>query len=341
MLNRSEKLAQDSRIQRQYKTISEILENSVEGVVNDTVYDRESGRTVKKLISDYGVEANAVVYKDARGILHVEVSGENLDTLLEHTEHLTIAVNNALGCTFELPVQTEGKDYSCISFKECPKHDFTVGATAEKRNGEQVSGDSATYFRDKDGNMFVILCDGMGSGEAAHKRAEEIMRLCESFLRIGVSPVSAAEIVAATLEQQDGGAGGVTLDIARIDPYTSVLTSVKYGAAPTYIRHRTADGRYSLSKICAGGPGGELYGIADAVTELQEGDTVLMASDGAENGTHLEKCLVGIMTDDPSDLCEILMRMLPRDAADDRTLIAVSYFTRSERFSKSKRFSKV
>ena len=341
MLDRGEKLAEDARLRRQYNTISEILESSAESFVNDIVYDRESGRAVKKLISGYGVDVNAVVYRDARRIMHVEISGQGLDILMEHTDILTKRVNNVLGCCFELPVQTEGKDCSCITFKECSKNDFSVGASAEKRSGENISGDAATYFRDKEGNMFVVLCDGMGSGETAHKRAEEIMRLCESFLRIGVSPISAAELVTATLEHQDRGAGGVTLDIARIDPYTSILTSVKYGAAPTYIRHRTADGRYSLSKICAGGPGGELYGIADAEVELSEGDTILMASDGAENGNYLEKSLVGVMTDDPSDLCDILMHMLPREASDDRTLIAVNYFAANEKFSKKERYSRV
>ena len=338
MLVRGEKLVRNERMQRQYRTISEILDDSAGGIVNDTVYDRGGGRTVRKLISEYGVDADVAVYKDNRGVFHVEVSGRELNALYEHTEHITRAVNSALGRTFELPIQTEGKNYSCIAFKECPKHDFAVGANAEKRSGEQVSGDSATYFRDNEGNLFVVLCDGMGSGENAHKRAEEIMRLCENFLRIGVSPVNAAEIVAATLEQQDDGAGGVTLDIARIDPYTSVMTSVKYGAAPTYIRHRTADGRYSLSKICAGGAGGELYGIAEAETELQEGDTVLLVSDGAESGSCIEKSLVGIMTDDPSDLSEILMHMLPRDAADDRTIIAVSYLTKSNVQAKKERY---
>ena len=120
------------------------------------------------------------------------------------------------------------------------------------------------------------------------------------------------------------------VDIAKIDPYMSKLQSVKYGAAPTYIRHRTADGRYSLSKICAGGSGGELYAIAEAETDIREGDIILMASDGAESGNVLEKSLMGVMTDDSSDLCDILMHMLPKDCSDDRTLIALNYFRKSD-----------
>ena len=341
MLDRGEKLTEDFRMHRQYRSISDILEDSVDVLVNDTVFDRDSGRAVKKLIAGYGVEANVIVFKDSRGVLHVEISGEELNVLTEHSQHITRGISSALGCVFEAPIQTEGKDYSCITFKESSKFDFTVGATAEKRQGEGISGDSATYFRDNEGNMLVVLCDGMGSGEKAHKHAEEIMHLCESFLRIGVSPRNTAEIIAASLEQKDRGAGGVTMDIMRIDPYTSVLTSVKYGAAPTYVRHRTADGRYSLSKICAGGGGGELYGVAEVEIELQEGDLILMASDGAENGNNIEKNLVGIMTDDPGDLCEILMHMLPRDAADDRTLIAASFYAKSDVYVKRKNLIRV
>ena len=75
-----------------------------------------------------------------------------------------------------------------------------------------------------------------------------------------------------------------------------MLTSVKYGAAPAYIRHRTADGQYSLSRISAGGGGGELYAVAEASARLSDGDMVLIVSDGAECGPALEKAILGVMT---------------------------------------------
>ena len=68
---------------------------------------------------------------------------------------------------------------------------------------------------------------------------------------------------------------------------------------------------------------------------------MLIASDGADWSNRLEKALVGVMTDDPSDLCDILMHMLPRDAADDRTLIAVNFYSKdnSREMRKPKRMA--
>ncbi len=328
MISNGTRYDEDMRVRRQYRTISEILDGSAEEIGEEPQYERGTGMAVKRLIASYGAEGDVLVYRDARGVLRVEICAEDITALSARPEELTEEISEAAGCLLELPVQTVGKEYSCLSFKERARFDCSVGATAEKRNGESVSGDCGTYFKNEDGSMFIILCDGMGSGEMAHEHAKSVMKLCESFLRAGVPPLNSAEIVSSSLEQHDRGAGAATLDITVIDPYSSVLTSVKYGAAPTYIRHRTADGRYSLSKICAGGGGGELYAVAEASTELKDGDMVIMVSDGAETGVSLEKAIVGVMTDDPIDLCDILMRMLPGGAADDRTVIAVNYFAR-------------
>ena len=332
---------EDMRTVRQYHGISDVIDESVEDIINARLYDRQESGAVKKLLYDMGVEGDAVVYRDGRGVLHCEISGRDLTLLRNSPERLRDELEELFDLPLELPEEEDGKNYSLMSLKASAQRDFAIGASAEKRAGEAVSGDCATYFRESDGSLLVILCDGMGSGSEAHSRAREVMALCESFLRVGVAPLNVVEIVAANLEQQDRGAGSVTVDIARIDPYTSMLTSVKYGAAPTLIRHRTADGRYSLSKICAGGGGGELYAVAEAETELSDGDTVLIASDGADWSNRLEKALVGVMTDDPSDLCDILMHMLPRDAADDRTLIAVNFYSKdnSREMRKPKRMA--
>ncbi|MBQ5973655.1 MAG: SpoIIE family protein phosphatase, partial [Oscillospiraceae bacterium] len=324
-LRLTEREEEERRLERQFKSLSDILDLSAEENGAEDREDKLAEARVRRIAAEMGADCEAVVRRDARGALRVELCAADLSVLFRQPDEFRRRAEDALETSFEPPTQTEGRLYASLSLREQARFVCRVGACAERRRGERVSGDCGTYFRADDGVTYVILCDGTGSGERAHGCAETAMRLTENFLRAGVSPASAVEIVAASLERRDGGAVNATLDVTGIDPYSSVLTSVKYGAAPAYIRHRTADGQYSLSRISAGGGGGELYAVAEASARLSDGDMVLIVSDGAECGPALEKAILGVMTDDPRDLCEILMRLLPGEARDDRTVIAVSY----------------
>ena len=60
-----------------------------------------------------------------------------------------------------------------------------AGVAARKKDGETVSGDGGTYFKREDGTLYVLLCDGMGSGLAANRESNLALRLLEQFLQAG------------------------------------------------------------------------------------------------------------------------------------------------------------
>lgn len=61
-----------------------------------------------------------------------------------------------------------------------------AGVAARKKDGETVSGDAGTYFKREDGTLYVLLCDGMGSGPGAGRESSLAVRLLEQFLMAGV-----------------------------------------------------------------------------------------------------------------------------------------------------------
>lgn len=52
--------------------------------------------------------------------------------------------------------------------------------------GEPVSGDTGIWFRREDGMLFLLLCDGMGSGPGAKQESAQAAKLIERFLRAGM-----------------------------------------------------------------------------------------------------------------------------------------------------------
>ena len=113
-----------------------------------------------------------------------------------------------------------------------------AGVAARKKDGETVSGDVGTYFKGPDGSLYVLLCDGMGSGPAANRESALAVRLLEQFLKAGVETEHALVTVSSALALRGEEAGGfTTVDLLQVDLFTGRGAVYKLGAAPTYVRH--------------------------------------------------------------------------------------------------------
>ena len=66
-----------------------------------------------------------------------------------------------------------------VVFREEPGYYVTTGVARSVKQEQDVSGDSFSFFYEEDGEMAMILSDGMGSGETAARESESILRLLE------------------------------------------------------------------------------------------------------------------------------------------------------------------
>lgn len=112
-----------------------------------------------------------------------------------------------------------------------------AGIAARKKDGETVSGDAGTYFKRGDGTLYVLLCDGMGSGPQANRESSLALRLLEQFLQAGVETEHALVTLNSALALRGEEAGGfTTVDLLQVDLFTGDGAVFKLGAAPTYVR---------------------------------------------------------------------------------------------------------
>ena len=157
-----------------------------------------------------------------------------------------------------------------------------AGVAAKKKDGQTVSGDTGAWFKHDDGSLYVLLCDGMGSGSLAEQESALAVRLLEQFLRAGVRPENALRTLNSALAlRNDEAAGGfTTIDLLRVDLFTGEAGVYKYGAAPTYVKKGYSVSRITGTALPAGLTAGE--GVSPDVTRLQleAGDCVLLVTDG-------------------------------------------------------------
>ena len=202
-----------------------------------------------------------------------------------------------------------------------------AGGAAQKKTGETVSGDAGTYFKRSDGQLYVLLCDGMGSGPEANRESSLAVRLLEQFLQAGMDTRHALTTLSSALALRGEETGGfTTVDLLQVDLFTGDGQLFKLGAAPTYVKKGASVQRLTAASLPAGLAGGESGALDQFSLRLAPGDCVLMVSDGVcgtGDDSWLRDKLAAFDGESPKDLARELILQSPREVTDDRTALVI------------------
>lgn len=199
-----------------------------------------------------------------------------------------------------------------------------AGVAAGRRPGQEVSGDAGGWFRDEGGVLWVVLCDGMGSGPEAARDSRFAYRLLEQFLSAGIGPEVALATVSGALGLRWECTGGfTTIDLLQLDLKTGEGAVYKLGAGPTYLRRDGVISRVTSSTL----PAGLQQGAAPDVSRfrLRPGDLAVLVSDGVTDGSEDEwvrQQIRAFQGDSPKDLAGALLQH-DQMVSDDRTAIVL------------------
>ena len=203
-----------------------------------------------------------------------------------------------------------------------------------------MCGDQAAVF-EAGNTACLLLSDGMGSGEAAHREAAMTVRLLRQFLQAGVEPSPALKTLnTALLLRCQEGAGFTTIDLACLDRATGAVILYKYGAAPSYYKKNGRVTRYEGSALPAGlekvsqqpeairftlPPDGWLVLLSDGVTAGDGDEWLLDLLAGWDTGTpeELARRILTMSADHGglSDDCAALVLYRPRNTENGKTQV--------------------
>lgn len=306
---------------QQYDQLSALLHASALELGEELTPHPEGQAKLRRHLARQGLEVRAGVYRDHRGLLRVELEGRDSGCLREE-ENLR-QLTDLLG----KPLRLSGEGVNGLSLVEEEPYKALAGVACRKKDGETVSGDAGTYFKRLDGKVYLLLCDGMGSGLEANRESSLAIRLLEQFLRTGIPADHALRTLASALALRGEETGGfTTVDLLEVDLFTGEAVLYKLGAAPTYVRQGDSIRRLSGTSL----PAGLAEGTEEAADcfrlRLFPGDCVLMISDGicgtGEDGWILER-LSTFSGDSPRTLAAQLITQSPQGATDDRTALVV------------------
>ena len=316
----------DSReaVCRQYAQLSDLLYETARELDADLIPEPELRRSLRRYLAQRGMGGEVFVCRDGRGLLRVRLEGTDCGRLTQERE--LEQLSGLLG----RPLRPEREGEDGVFLVEQEPYKAVAGVASRKKEGETVSGDAGTWFKRFDGRVYLLLCDGMGSGEQASRESTLAIRLLEQFLLTGIPADHALLTLTSALALRGEETGGfTTVDLLEIDLFTGEGSLYKLGAAPTYVRQGDSIRRLAGTALPAGLAGETV----DRFTlRLSPGDWVLMVSDGVcgsgEDGWLMEqlRCFDG---DSPRRLAARLITQSPQGVTDDRTALAVRFEKRA------------
>lgn len=230
-----------------------------------------------------------------------------------------------------------GKQEGILCFVEEGKYMLTTGIKRRERQGEQRCGDNFSITKLDIQKAVLMLSDGMGSGESAFIKSEQIVDLLEQLLAAGFCRELAIELLNSFISFLTDGTMSSTLDLTMIDFYTGTADFIKLGASTTFIkRGRKVECIRSTSL-----PVGVLEQVEFDTCKrlLYHGDIVVMVSDGVLDGIifenkeeYLADLIAGMDTCNAQTMAEQIMEdvesMQREGMKDDSTVLVAGIWER-------------
>lgn len=309
--------SQLSATQRMLKKISEEL-------CTDDGFDEKAAYTASEALKESGILNPTVTAINIEGKLTIDAFGE--DTPLFNPQAVAKRISFALRKEFDPPLISETSKGIRITLSERSLYDAQIKTFSRSKSDSNHSGDCFDCFNDGQGNLYMILSDGMGSGARAKIDSTFSCSMLVKMLKAGIDFDAAMEMLNTSLMVKSSDESFATLDVCRINLYSGEISLYKAGSASTFIRKGATFSELSGS------------GIPFGVTEKAEyyenrftvsfGDIIIMTSDGADiDKDWLERVVMREKNADLNTIISLIGDALrlsaERGKEDDITVIGV------------------
>ena len=201
-----------------------------------------------------------------------------------------------------------------------PKAWFQPEVSSCSAGKTKANGDRCLWFAGVSCRYYVLLCDGMGTGEEAARESRQVSTMLRRLLSSGYPAAYALRSINSLCALQ-GRAGAVTVDLAELRLDTGKATLYKWGAAPSYI---ICQGEPIKIGTATPPPGLSVTDGRESVERLslRRGETLVLLSDGAGG----EESLQHLWVDTSSTTGELAASILQSSQAistDDATVAVI------------------
>ena len=145
---------------------------------------------------------------------------------------------------------------------------------------EKSNGDRCLWFAGTECRYYLLLCDGMGTGEEAAREARVHADILRKLLMAGYPAPYALRSLNSLCTLRDNGAA-VTVDLAEFCLDNGKVTLYKWGAAPSWLLLPTGVERIGAATVPPGFSVTQGRETVERIT-MRRGETLVLTSDGVD-----------------------------------------------------------
>ena len=279
--------------------------------------EEKEKRMLVKALQDEGTRVENPCYvprEDGRDTVVLTMSAGRGNSLSaeEASDMISVLLDRHLKLSVSSPYTIDREPQSFVLEEEAGFLAITGFSRVTKEN-EIISGDNYAVIEAEKGRVTVMLSDGTGSGEQASKDSGQVLDLMEKLLEAGYDTNAAVNMVNTALYAMGEDQKHPTLDVCDMDLYKGNCELLKVGAAASFLKRN--------DKVEALFTGSLPLGVFQKVEsqpvcrQLQEGDFLVMVTDGVVDAFGLEEYEKGLLqaietieNQNPGEVAEKLLR---------------------------------
>lgn len=240
-------------------------------------WDDMTARRIRRELAELALPVQLSFVRRVQGHAQCAFELQLITGARKQAEELCDMTASLLG----VPMRVLRLDEDRLLLAECPPLCATVGAASACADGASTCGDTVLTAELQDGRCMTALSDGMGHGEQAafeSRQTVELLRLC---LDAGYSRPQALTAVNGMMLLAGRGERFSTVDLLTIDLWNGHAVLDKLGSAGSWLYQGGKLTRLSCDAL----PVGILEQVDSSSVDLrlQEGDVLILMSDGAED----------------------------------------------------------
>lgn len=310
----------------QFGAVADMLHSLSEEFEQARGFDREAALRIKRVLEQYSVYAQDICcITDRYDRMTVEICCKKTSGKI-NGGRLAREISEVCSREFDLPGITDMGANELITFGERAVFTVDMGACQFAGSDSVPCGDAYEYFNDGRGREIMVISDGMGTGKRAAIDGNMASGLLSQLVKAGFGFDCSLKIVNSALLLKSAEESFATLDITCLDLFTGKAQMFKAGAPATFVRKKGKAAKTEKPSL----PAGILREVEFAKTEilLDEGDIILMVSDGALSGgdewilSEMELWHEGTASELASHIADQARKRRPDIRPDDVTVTA-------------------
>ena len=295
--SRIEKMLKENKTEvfaRDYRAISELIGEALRANAEEYKPDERLTKKLTGSINCLDLPLSGVTCYGMRRKTIV-AGGVDLSRVRRGAEDIRRSFERVCGFPLDAPEFSVERSGVSMTVRAARKYSVKWSRAGKCRDGEELNGDSVTFFENSRDYFYAILSDGMGSGTEAALTSRICGVFLDKMLRAGNGKQSALDMLNDVVRNK-GIECFATVDLFELDLLSGDACFVKSGAAPSYVIRGDSVFRIESDTYPIGI-------VKEAKSEqisfkLSEGDVVVLLSDGVASCFDEALWVVDLMTSD-------------------------------------------